>query len=114
MRIVFSIIPLCVCFTIILLSSYLAALPVSAPSSSYGVPSLGYGIQELTYLSSNDGSGSGDAVLSNTTAALSSNSSTIVYETEAFIAPPSVKTFVIYMANEFHENWPEESHKLLT
>jgi hypothetical protein len=45
-------------------------------------------------------------------AILSPNSSTVVYETEAFIAPPTLKTFVIYMANEFHENWPEESHKL--
>jgi hypothetical protein len=120
MRIVFSIIPLCVSFIIILLLSYLAAITVSAlsssssSSSSSGIPSLDYGIRELTFLSSNDDSSSDGAVLANTTTALSSNSSTIVYETEAFIAPRSVKTFVIYMANEFHENWPEESHKLLT
>ncbi|MFL6482472.1 MAG: hypothetical protein ACJ70R_06050 [Nitrososphaera sp.] len=37
-----------------------------------------------------------------------------VYETEALAVPPTVKTFVIYMANEFHENWPEESYKLIT
>jgi hypothetical protein len=46
--------------------------------------------------------------------AISANSSTFVYETETFIAPPTVKTFVIYMANEFHENWPEDSHKHIT
>jgi hypothetical protein len=118
MRIVFSIIPLSVSFIIILLLFYLAGITVSAlsssSSSSSGIPSLDYGIRELTFLSSNDDSSSDDAVLANTTTALSSNSSTIVHETEAFIAPRSVKTFVIYMANEFHENWPEESHKLLT
>jgi hypothetical protein len=114
MRIVFSIIPLSVSFIIILLLSYLAAITVSALSSSSGIPSLDYGIREQTFLSSNDDISSDDAVLANTTTALSSNPSTIVYETEAFIAPRSVKTFVIYMANEFHENWPEESHKLLT
>ncbi|HEX2106233.1 MAG TPA: hypothetical protein VHF28_00745 [Nitrososphaera sp.] len=119
MRIVFSIIPVSVSFIIILLLFYLAGITVSAlssssSSSSSGIPSLDYGIRELTFLSSNDDSSSDDAVLANTTTALSSNSSTIVYETEAFIAPRSVKTFVIYMANEFHENWPEESHKLLT
>src|ERR671910_513812 len=98
---------------IVLLIYYLAEMGVSAPSPSYATDSLGYEIQDLANLSSNDNNGS-SAISANTTMATLSNSSTIVYETEAFIAPPAVKTFVIYMANEFHENWPEESHKLIT
>ena len=98
---------------IVLLIYYLAEIGVSAPSPSYATDSLGYEIQDLANLSSNDNNGS-SAISANTTMATLSNSSTIVYETEAFIAPPAVKTFVIYMANEFHENWPEESHKLIT
>jgi hypothetical protein len=106
--------------TIIILVFYLAEIGVSAPSPSYATDSLGYEIQELaTFLlsdpssSSNDNS-SGSAVSANTTLAILPNSSTAVYETEAFVAPSTVKTFVIYMANEFHENWQEESHKLIT
>jgi hypothetical protein len=98
---------------IVLLIYYLAEIGVSTPSPSYATDSLGYEIQELANLSSNDNNGS-SAISANTTMAILSNSSTIVYETEAFIAPPAVKTFVIYVANEFHENWPEESHKLIT
>ena len=98
---------------IVLLIYYLAEIGVSAPSPSYATDSLGYEIQDLANLSSNDNNGS-SAISANTTMATLSNSSTIVYETEAFIASPAVKTFVIYMANEFHENWPEESHKLIT
>jgi hypothetical protein len=98
---------------------YLAEIGVSAPSRSYATDSLDNEIQEpatflVTNLSSNDNKGS-SAISANTTMAiLSPNSSTVVYETEAFIAPPTLKTFVIYMANEFHENWPEESHKHIT
>ena len=107
--------------TIIIFVFYLAEIGVSAPSPSYATDSLGYEIQELaTFLlsdpsssSSNDNS-SGSAVSANTTLAILPNSSTAVYETEAFVAPSTVKTFVIYMANEFHEIWPEESHKLIT
>src|ERR671919_1977806 len=106
--------------TIIILVFYLAEIGVSSPSPSYATDSLGYEIQELaTFLvsnpssSSNDNS-SGNAVSANTTLAILPNSSTAVYETEAFVAPSTVKTFVIYMANEFHENWTEESHKLIT
>jgi hypothetical protein len=98
---------------IVLLIYYLAEIGVSTPSPSYATDSFGYEIQELANLSSNDNNGS-SAISANTTMAILSNSSTIVYETEAFIAPPAVKTFVIYVANEFHENWPEESHKLIT
>jgi hypothetical protein len=42
------------------------------------------------------------------------NATQLVHATEEFVAPPSVKIFVIYMANEFHEEWPEEAHKLIT
>jgi hypothetical protein len=100
---------------IVLLIYYLVEIGVSAPSPSYAMDSLGYEIQGLANLSSNDNNiSSNSAVSTNTTMAILSNSSTVVYETEAFIAPPTVKTFAIYMANEFHENWPEESHKLIT
>ena len=104
---------------IIILVFYLAEIGVSAPSRSYATDSLGYEIQELaTFLVSNLSSNDNDsssAISANTTMAiLSHNSSTVVYETEAFIAPPTLKTFVIYMANEFHESWPEESHKHIT
>ena len=100
---------------VLLFLFYLAEIGVSASSSSHGTFSLGYGIKELEYLSFKDDRGSsGEAVPANTTMALLPNSSNAVYETESFVAPPTVKTFVIYMANEFHEIWPEESHKLLT
>src|SRR5688500_4024086 len=98
---------------------YLAEIGVSTPSRSYATDSLDNEIQEpatfpVTNLSSNDNNGS-SAISANTTMAiLLPNSSTVVYETEAYIAPPTLKTFVIYMANEFHENWPEESHKHIT
>ena len=94
-----------------------AEMGVFAPSPSYATNfSSGYGTEGLTDLSShNDSSSSSNyAVTTNTTMALLSNSSSIVHETEVFIAPSTVKTFVLYMANEFHEGWPEESHKLLT
>src|ERR687897_1830229 len=98
---------------IVFLIYYLAEMGVSAPSPSYATDSLGYEIQDLANLSSNDNNGS-SAISANTTMATLSNSSTIVYETEAFIAPPTLKTFVIHIANEFHEIWPEESHKHIT
>src|SRR5918998_5938336 len=118
MRIVFLAKHLSISFVIIiiiivLLFFYFTEISVSALSPSYTTPSLSYGIKDLAFLSSRDDSSS-DAVSANTTMTLLPDSSTIIYETEAFVAPPTVKTFVIYMANEFHENWPEESHKLLT
>ncbi len=100
--------------TIVLLLFFLPEISTSTLSPSYAIPSFGYGIKELAFLSSHDDSSTSNAVSASTTTALLPNSSTIVYETEVFIAPPVVKTFVIYMANEFHENWPEESHKLIT
>ena len=106
-------------FVVFIFVFYLAEIGVSAPSRSYATDSLDNEIQEpatflVSNLSSNDNNGS-SAISANTTMTiLSPNSSTVVYETEAFIAPPTLKTFVIYMANEFHESWPEESHKHIT
>src|SRR5688500_18044285 len=97
-------------FVILLLILVLtvAEMGVFAPSPSYATNfSSGYWTEELTDLSShNDSSSSNYVVTTNTTMALLSNSSSIVHETEVFIAPPTIKTFVIYMANEFHEEWP--------
>jgi hypothetical protein len=109
-------------FIIFILVFGLAEMGASTPSHSYATNSSGYEILGLatflkSNLSSNDNSNSGsnsNAILANTTMAILPNSSASVYETEAFIAPPTVNTFVIYMANEFHESWPEESHKLIT
>ena len=95
---------------IIILVFYLAEIGASTPSPSYATDSLGYEIQELaTFLvsnppSSNDNSSS-SAISANITMAVLPNSSTVVYETEAFVVPPTVKTFVIYMTNEFLKNW---------
>jgi hypothetical protein len=97
---------------------YPAQISVSAASASYATDSFGYEIQELatspvsnvSYTNTNSSS----EISANRTMAVLANSSTFVYETETFIAPPTVKTFVIYMANEFHENWPEDSHKHIT
>jgi hypothetical protein len=107
--------------TIIILVLYLEEMGVSAPSPSYAMDGSGYEIQKLVTFpvsnpwpyNDNNSSNSG-AISANTTMTILPNSSKAVYETEAFVAPPTVKTFVIYMANEFHENWPEESHKLIT
>src|SRR5918999_5338918 len=79
---------------------YLAEIGVSAPSRSYATDSLDNEIQEpatflVTNLSSNDNNGS-SAISANTTMAILLSNSTVVYETEAFIAPPTLKTFVIY------------------
>jgi hypothetical protein len=102
---------------LLLLAFYPAQISTSATSASYTTDSFGYEIQELSafpvsnLLYNNNNS---SEIPANGTMALSANSSTSVYETETFIAPPTVKTFVIYMANEFHENWPEDSHKHIT
>ena len=101
---------------LLILLFFVAEMSVFVLSPSYATNfSSGYGTEELTDLSSHNDSGSSNyAVTTNTTMALLSNSSSIVHETEVFIAPSTVKTFVLYMANEFHEGWSEESHKLLT
>jgi hypothetical protein len=103
---------------LLILNFYPTRMSASTASASYTTEdSFGYGIQELatfpvSNLSSNSSSSS--KISANRTMAMLANSSTFVYETETFIAPPTVKTFVIYMANEFHENWPEDSHKHIT
>ncbi|MDQ3806540.1 MAG: hypothetical protein M3298_00070, partial [Thermoproteota archaeon] len=98
---------------------YLIEIAALAPSPSYATNGVDYIIQELaTFLVSNpssyDDHNNSSAISANITMAPLSNSSKVVYETEAFVAPPTLKTFVIYMANEFHENWPEDSHKHIT
>jgi hypothetical protein len=106
---------------LLLLVLYLGEIGISTPSPSYATDSLGYEIRELAtfpvsnpWPSNDNNSSNSGAISANTTMTILPNSSKAVYETEAFVAPPTVKTFVIYMANEFHENWPEESHKLIT
>src|SRR5215211_8332788 len=89
------------------LAFYPAQISTSAASASYTTDSFNYEIQELSaFPVSNllyNNNNSSTEISANRTMAISANSSTFVYETETFIAPPSVKTFVIYMANEFHE-----------
>ena len=38
----------------------------------------------------------------------------VVHSSESMKVPPSVGTFVILIANEAHENWSDEKHKLIT
>ena len=111
---------------IMIIVSYLTEVSVSEYLSSIFVPSyakhsfLGYEIQQqpatfsVSNLSSTVTNNNNNTISPNTTAGLLPNSSTTVYGTEGFIVPSGVETFIIYMANEFHENWPEESHKLIT
>ena len=37
-----------------------------------------------------------------------------VYQSESMKLPPSVGSFIILIANEAHESWPDEKHKLIT
>jgi hypothetical protein len=90
-------------------------LEVYAASPSHSTYSLGYDIHDSDNMSTSYENNSGSVIsVNDTTMSLLPDSATIVYETEAFVVPSTVKTFVIYMANEFHENWPEESYKLIT
>ena len=86
-------------------ASYPAQISVSATSASYTTDSFGYAIQgpATSPISNLSYTNSSSEISANRTMAVLANSSTFVYETETFIAPPTVKTFVIYMANEFHE-----------
>src|SRR5215218_8871312 len=105
---------------LLLLAFHPAQISASATSASYTADSFSYEIKELAtfpvsnLLYNNNNNNNNNEISANRTMALSANSSTFVYETETFIAPPTVKTFVIYMTNEFHENWPEDSHKHIT
>src|SRR5215208_5754315 len=90
-------------FLLLLLAFYPAQISASATSASYTADSFSYEIKELaTFPVSNllYNNNNNNEISANRTMALSANSSTFVYETETFIAPPTVKTFVIYMANE--------------
>jgi hypothetical protein len=106
---------------LLLLAFCPAQISTSAISASYTADSFGYEIQELAAFpvsnllyNNNNNNNSSSEIPANRTMAISANSSTFVYETETFVAPSTVKTFVIYMANEFHENWTEDSHKHIT
>jgi hypothetical protein len=118
-RVVLALPTLLAC--VIITVSYLTEVSASEHLSSIFAPSyakhsLSYeiqqqpaalGISNLWYTNNN-------TIFANTTTTLLPNSSTSVYETEQFIVPSGAKTFIIYMANEFHENWPEDSHKHIT
>jgi hypothetical protein len=41
-------------------------------------------------------------------------SAEVIHLTESMKIPPSVRTFVILIPNEAHENWSDEQHKLIT
>jgi hypothetical protein len=107
------------CVIIIMIASYLTEVSASEYLSSIFAPSyanhsLSYEIQQpATRGISNLWYTNNNTIFANTTTLLP-NSSTIVHETEEFTVPSSAKTFIIYMANEFHENWPEDSHKHIT
>jgi hypothetical protein len=64
--------------------------------------------------------------LTTTTAAYGSNSSNLnntavaiptaesIYQSESMELPPSIGSFIILIANEAHESWQDEKHKLIT
>ena len=88
--------------SLLILGFYPAQMSASAAfAAPYTTDSFGYEIQELatfpvSNLSYNDNNnGSSSEISANRTMAMLANSSSFVYETETFIAPPTVKTFVI-------------------
>jgi hypothetical protein len=50
----------------------------------------------------------------NSTAAVIMPTAESVYQSESMELPPSVGSFIILIANEAHENWQDEKHKLIT
>jgi hypothetical protein len=56
--------------------------------------------------------GSSTSNSNNTAAAIPTAES--VYQSESMEPPPSVGSFVILIANEAHESWQDEKHKLIT
>lgn len=88
-------------------STFTPSSPMYSSSVEIQQP-VTFGLSNL-WSTSNNNTNSANASM-----VLSQNSSTIVYETEEFTVPPGVKTFVIYLANEFHEKWPEDSYKHIT
>src|SRR5918911_2408925 len=55
--------------------------------------------------------GSSTSNLNNTSAIPTAES---VYQSESMELPPSVGSFIILIANEAHESWQDEKHKLIT
>lgn len=56
--------------------------------------------------------GSSTSNLNNTAAEIPTAES--VYQSESMELPPSVGSFIILIANEAHESWQDEKHKLIT
>src|SRR5919205_497855 len=50
----------------------------------------------------------------NTTTAITIPTAESVYQSESMKLPPSVGSFIILIANEAHESWQDERHKLIT
>jgi hypothetical protein len=56
--------------------------------------------------------GSSTSNLDNTTVTIPTAES--VYQSESMELPPTIGSFIILIANEAHENWQDEKHKLIT
>ena len=56
--------------------------------------------------------GSSTSNLNNTAVTIPTAES--VYQSESMKLPPSVGSFIILIANEAHESWQDEKHKLIT
>src|SRR5215207_6142408 len=50
----------------------------------------------------------------NNTTAITIPTAESVYQSESMKLPPSVGSFIILIANEAHESWQDEKHKLIT
>jgi hypothetical protein len=50
----------------------------------------------------------------NSTAAVTMPTAESVYQSESMELPPSIGSFIILIANEAHESWQDEKHKLIT
>ena len=57
--------------------------------------------------------GSNSSNLNNTTAVAIPTAESI-YQSESMELPPSIGSFIILIANEAHESWQDEKHKLIT
>jgi hypothetical protein len=56
--------------------------------------------------------GSNSSDLNNTAVAIPTAES--IYQSESMELPPSIGSFIILIANEAHESWQDEKHKLIT
>jgi hypothetical protein len=52
--------------------------------------------------------------LNSTAAAVTMPTAESVYQSESMELPPSIGSFIILIANEAHESWQDEKHKLIT